>query len=217
MAQSELAQFQERFEYLTERPSSDHLAVNCPAEHLVDFCTVLRDEFGYDLLIDVTAVDWDAASPRFTGIYHLLSSSRHIYLRIAVDCADDIHPSLPSLCGVFAAANWHERETYDLMGIRYEGHPYLRRILMWDDYPYHPLRKDFPLAGIEVPLPAADVAEATQAKVIAAPMMGGPFVSSGDGPMSQTEPRARDESWTEDKEKPQDRDLNSEQSTDLAK
>jgi len=73
---------------------------------------------------------------------------------------------------------------------------------MWDEYPYHPLRKDFPLAGIETPLPAADVAEQTGATVIAAPMMGGPFVSSGDGPMSQTEPRARDESWTEKKEKP---------------
>jgi NADH-quinone oxidoreductase subunit C len=217
MAQSELAQFQERFDYLSERASSDHLAVNCPAERLVEFCTALRDAFGYDLLLDVTAIDWDAQSPRFTGIYHLLSTSKHEYLRIAVDCSDDIHPSLPSLSAVFAAANWHERETYDLMGIHYEGHPNLRRILMWDDYPYHPLRKEFPLAGIEVPLPAADVAESTQAKVIAAPMMGGPFVSSGDGPMSQTEPSARDESWTEEREKPSDPKANTEPSTDLAK
>ncbi|TVP80217.1 MAG: NADH-quinone oxidoreductase subunit C [Puniceicoccaceae bacterium] len=214
MLQSELAQFKERFDYLSERPSSDHLAVNCPADKLVELCTILRDEFGYDMLIDVTAVDWDAQSPRFTGFYHLLSTTKHDYLRIAVDCADDIFPTLPSICGVFAAANWHERETFDLMGIRYEGHPDLRRILMWDAYPYHPLRKDFPLAGIEVPLPAADVAEATQAKVIAAPMMGGPFVSSGDGPMSETEPQARDESWTESHEKPTDR---SEDSTDLAR
>lgn len=217
MAQSELAQFQERFEYLTERPSSDHPAVNCPPDKLVELSAALRDEFGYDLLLDVTAVDWDAQSPRFTGIYHLLSTTKHEYLRIAVDCADDIHPKLPSLCGVFAAANWHERETYDLMGIHYEGHPNLRRILMWDDYPYHPLRKEFPLAGIEVPLPAADVAEATQAKVIAAPMMGGPFVSSGDGSMDQTEPSARDESWTENREKPVARDDESKPSTDLAK
>lgn len=217
MAQSELAQFQERFDYLTERPSSDHLAVNCPPEKLVEFTTALRDDFGYDMLIDVTAVDWDAQSPRFTGIYHLLSTTKHEYLRIAVACPDDIHPSLPSLTSVFAAANWHERETYDLMGIHYAGHPNLHRILMWDAYPYHPLRKDFPLAGIEVPLPAADVAEATQAKVIAAPMMGGPFVSSGDGTMDQTEPRARDESWTEEREKPNDRAEKSESSTDLAR
>jgi NADH-quinone oxidoreductase subunit C len=204
MVESTFAQLKERFDYLSERASSDHLAVNCPADKLVDLCTALRDEFAYDLLIDVTAIDWDAQSPRFTGMVHLLSTSKHEYLRIASDCPDDIHPVLPSLSGVFAAANWHERETYDLMGITYEGHPDLRRILMWDSYPYHPLRKEFPLAGIEVPLPADDVAKATGATVLPAPMMGGPFVSSGDGPMSQSEPSARDESWTEQKEKPVD-------------
>jgi NADH-quinone oxidoreductase subunit C len=202
MAESEFAQLKQRFDYLSERESADHLAVNCPADKLVELCTALRDELDYDFLVDVTAVDWDAQSPRFTGIYHLFSTTKHEYLRIAVDCVDDIHPSLPTLCGVYAAANWHERETYDLMGIHYAGHPDLRRILMWDDYPYHPLRKEFPLAGIETPLPAADVAETTKAKVLPAPMMGGPFVSPANGPMSQTEPLARDESWTELKEKP---------------
>ncbi len=204
MAESDLALLQERFEYLTERASADHPAVNCPADKLIELCTALRDEFEYDMLIDVTAIDWDAQSPRFTGVYHFLSTTKHEYLRVAADCTDDINPVLPSLCGLYAAADWHERETFDLMGIRYQDHPDLRRILMWDDYPYHPLRKEFPLAGIETPLPAADVAEQTGASLIAAPMMGGPFVSSGDGPMSQTEPRARDESWTENKQKPSD-------------
>ena len=74
---------------------------------------------------------------------------------------------------------------------------------MWDDYPYFPLRKDFPLAGIETPLPAADVAEVTKASVDPAPMMGGPFVASADGTISDSEPRAKDESWTEEKEKPE--------------
>lgn len=202
MAENELALLQERFDYLSERASADHLAVDCPADQFIELFTALRDEFGYDMLIDVTAVDWDAQSPRFTGIYHLLSTSKHEYLRVAVDCPDDINPTLPSLSDLYPAANWHERETYDLMGIRYENHPDLRRILMWEDYPYHPLRKEFPLAGIETPLPADDIIEQTSAKVLAAPMMGGPFVSSGDGPMSQTEPTARDESWTEIKEKP---------------
>jgi len=204
MIDGDMALLAERFGYLTERDSSDHRAVNCPADKLIEFCTALREELGYDMLVDVTAIDWDAQSPRFTGIYHFLSTTKHEYLRVAVDCADDINPKLPSLCDLYAAANWHERETYDLMGIHYEGHPDLRRILMWDDYPYHPLRKEFPLAGIETPLPAADVAEQTKASVLPAPMMGGPFVSSADGPMSQTEPRARDESWTEHKEKPTD-------------
>jgi len=202
MVKSEFAQLKERFDYLSERESSDHLAVNCPADKLIEFCTALRDELEFDFLVDVTAVDWDAQSPRFTGIYHLLSTTTHDYLRIAVDCVDDIHPSLPTLCGLYPAANWHERETYDLMGIHYEGHPDLRRILMWDEYPYHPLRKEFPLAGIETPLPAEDVVASTNAKVLPAPMAGGPFVSPANGPMSQTEPRARDESWNEQKEKP---------------
>ncbi|MFU8847666.1 MAG: NADH-quinone oxidoreductase subunit C [Opitutales bacterium] len=204
MAESKLAHIQERFACLTERESADHPALNCPADMMIELCSALRDDFGYDMLIDVTAVDWDAQSPRFTGIYHFLSTTKHEYLRVAVDCADDINPSLPSLTSLYPAANWHERETYDLMGIRYEGHPNLCRILMWEGYPYHPLRKEFPLAGIETPLPAADVAAQTGASLIPAPMMGGPFVSSGDGPMSQTEPRARDESWTEKKEKPTD-------------
>jgi len=202
MAEDLLARLRERFDFLESRPSADHVAVNCPVDRLFELARALRDDFAFDMLVDVTAIDWDAASPRFTGIYHFLSTSGHEYLRVAVDCADDIDPALPSLCDLYPAANWHERETFDLMGIRYEDHPDLRRILMWDTYPYHPLRKEFPLAGIEVPLPADDVAESTGAKVIAAPMMGGPFTSSGDGPMSQTEPRAKDESWTERREKP---------------
>jgi NADH-quinone oxidoreductase subunit C len=129
MAESEFAQLKERFDYLSERQSADHSAVNCPADRLVEFCIALRNDLGFDLLVDVTAVDWDAQSPRFTGIYHLLSTTKHEYLRIAADCADDIKPSLPSLCEVFAAANWHERETYDLMGIHYDGHPDLRPYL----------------------------------------------------------------------------------------
>jgi NADH-quinone oxidoreductase subunit C len=88
-----------------------------------------------------------------------------------------------------------------MFGIKFIGHPNHKRILMWDDYPYYPLRKEFPLAGIDTPLPAADVSEVTDASVEPAPMMGGPFVASGSGPMSDSEPRAKDESWTEQNEK----------------
>ena len=202
MSKNDLSLLEEHFDFVTIRESSDHPAINCPADRFIELSTRLRDELGYDMLVDVTAIDWDASSPRFTGIYHYLSTAKHQYLRVAVDCVDDINPSLPSLAGIYPAANWHERETYDMMGIVYEGHPDLKRILMWDDYPYHPLRKDFPLAGIETPLPADDVAKVTGTSVKAAPMMGGPFVSSAGGPMSQIEPRGRDESWTEQKEKP---------------
>ena len=115
-----------------------------------------------------------------------------------------LHPLLPHFQHVYPAANWHERETFDMFGIHFSNHPNLKRILMWDEYPYYPLRKEFPLAGIDTPLPAADVVEVTQASVEPAPMMGGPFVSSNSnsGPISNSEPRAKDESWTERKEKP---------------
>ena len=109
---------------------------------------------------------------------------------------------MPSVSKIYPSANWHERETFDMFGIVFTEHPNLKRILMWDEYPYFPLRKEFPLAGIDTPLPAADVAEVTEASVEPAPMMGGPFVSANSGTMSDSEPRAKDESWTEKKEKP---------------
>ena len=81
MTTSDLALLKERFETLTERESSDHVAVNCASSQLIELCTALRDDFGYDMLVDVTAVDWDAQSPRFTGIYHFLSTaSTSIYV-----------------------------------------------------------------------------------------------------------------------------------------
>ena len=80
----------------------------------------------------------------------------------------------------------------------------VRRILMWDGYPYFPLRKEFPLAGIETPLPDAEVTAETGAKVLPAPMMGGPFVAAaGEINLTEAEPRAKDESWTERREKPE--------------
>ena len=72
---------------------------------------------------------------------------------------------MPSVSEIYPSANWHERETFDMFGIVFTDHPNLKRILMWDEYPYFPLRKEFPLAGIDTPLPAADVAEVTEASV----------------------------------------------------
>lgn len=191
----------ERFNYLTARPTLDHTAVNCPADKLVSLVQTLKGE-GYDLLIDVTAIDHGVeAAPRYEAVYHLYHGTHHEYLRIATVCGNNDAPSVPSLCGLYAGANWHERETYDMFGITFTGHPDLRRILMWDAYPYFPLRKDFPLAGIEVDLPAADVAERTGVKVKPAPMMGGPFHACSGAPMSEAEPRAKDESWNEKQEK----------------
>ncbi len=192
--------------FVSERPGSkDCLAVNVPAAELVTFMQWLRDVAGYTLLVDVTAMDHgETVNPRFTGLYHLYNTETFMYLRVAADCTGSVdEPELPSLSGVFPAANWHERETYDMLGVRYTGHPDLRRILMWDEYPYFPLRKEFPLAGWDAEMPDADVVAATEGDInpTAAPMMGGPFVSPQDGPMSRREPAAKDESWTEKKQK----------------
>jgi len=193
---------QETFACLSPRESCDHPALNCPPEHLQEVVTHLRDQEGFSLLCDVSGIDWDKESPRFGVIYHFYQPVTHAYLRLVTWCPDNEDPKVPSLVHLYPAANWHERETYDMFGIQFEGHPDLRRILMWDEYPYFPLRKEFPLAGHETELPDEEVAEETQAKVKAAPMMGGPFVSAGSGPMSGREPRAEDESWTENSEKP---------------
>jgi NADH-quinone oxidoreductase subunit C len=194
-----------RFPQVTDRASVDHPAVNVPSAEVPAALKYLRDEFAFDLLSDVTAIDWaEGAAPRFTVVYHLLSTTTHAYLRVAADCASNEHPEVPSVTSLWPGANWHERETYDMFGIRFAGHPDLRRILMWDEYPHFPLRKEFPLAGIETPLPDPAVVAETGAKAIPAPMMGGPFVAApGEINLTDAEPRAKDESWTERREKPE--------------
>ena len=190
-------------DYLRVLHHNDCLAVSCQPDFLIELCTHLRDEETFDLLVDLTGIDHGVdAEIRFSIVLHLYSLIQKTYLRVHTNCPSNDSPVSPSVSRVFPAANWHERETYDMFGIKFSGHPNLKRILMWDDYPHFPLRKDFPLSGIEVPLPAADVSEVTGAEVEPAPMMGGPFVSDGSGRMSEAEPRAKDESWTEDSEKP---------------
>lgn len=192
-----------RFAFLSQRKSGDCMAFDCPMDELVTLCKALRDKEGFPLLVDLTAVDWgEDASPRFSTFYHFYSLVRKEYLRISCPCLNDLEPEAPSLSALYSGADWHEREVFDMFGIGFSGHPNLTRILMWEDYPHFPLRKDFPLAGIETELPAKDVAEETGASVMAAPMMGGPFVSPPEGHVSQSEPRGKDQSWTEEMEKP---------------
>jgi NADH-quinone oxidoreductase subunit C len=204
-APAAVAALKEKFPQATDRVSSDHPAVNVPSGEAFAVVKYLRDEFAFDLLADLTAIDWaEGVSPRFTVVYHLFSTTHHGYVRVCADCADSSEPSMPSVVPLWAGANWHERECFDMFGIKFTDHPDLRRILMWDEYPHFPLRKEFPLAGIEVPLPDIQIAEATGTKVIAAPMMGGPFVAApGEINLTEAEPRAKDESWSEREEKPQ--------------
>lgn len=186
------------------RASLDHPAFDVPAADLVAALRWLRDAQGYDMLVDISGIDWDKDTPRFSAAYHLYSTTHHAYVRVVAHAADNLAPELPTVTSLWPAADWHERETWDFFGIKFAGHPDLRRILMWDEYPYHPLRKEFPLAGLDAPLPSgADVQAETGAHVKPAPMMGGPFVAPQcAGQMSEAEPRAKDQSWTERQEKP---------------
>ena len=187
--------------YLIKRESADWPALNCPQANIVDFLRYLKEEHAFDFLADLTAVDHFDTVPRFEVIYHLYSTQRHEYLRIATPCSGETDPACASMVSLWATADWHEREAYDMFGIQFEGHPDLRRILMWDGYPYYPLRKEFPLAGKEVEFPSADLTEVTGTSVKPAPMMGGPFHSPQNGPISRREPRADDESWSEVRER----------------
>ena len=100
---------------------------------------------GFQLLLDVTAVDLETPEYRFEVVYHWLNLVNQERLRIKVPVSDGA--SQPSLARRFKSADWAEREVYDLFGIPFEGHPNLTRLLMWEDFPGHPLRKDFPLDG----------------------------------------------------------------------
>jgi NADH-quinone oxidoreductase subunit C len=193
----------QQFPSAKPRESLDCPAFNVPAAEAIAVLQHLRGAQGYDFLMDVTAIDWSAEkSPRFTVVWHLYSSTKHTYVRLAADCTSDSEPAMPTATGLWAGADWHERETYDMLGIKFTGHPDLRRILMWDAYPYFPLRKDFPLAGLPTELSDADITEETGTGVISAPMAGGPFVATPGEPMSDAEPRAKDEAWNERNEKP---------------
>jgi NADH-quinone oxidoreductase subunit C len=132
----------------------DELTVVIAADAVVRACTLLRDdpELGFDMLIDLTAVDRVVSDSGFEVVYHLYSLKNRRYLSLKI-MADEARPEVPSVTGVWASANWHERETFDMFGIKFTGHPDLRRFYMPEEFEYHPLRKDFPLMGIPDSLP----------------------------------------------------------------
>ena len=187
--------------YLTERDSRDWPAFNCPQGRVFELLKDLRDDHGLDFLADLTAIDHFKTQPRFEVVYHLYSTQGHEYIRIVTPCEGSTDPVCKSVVSLWPTANWHEREAYDMFGIRFDGHPDLRRILMWETYPHHPLRKEFPLAGKEVDLPSEELMEVTGATGKPAPMMGGPFHAPIGAATSEREPRADDESWNEIHEK----------------
>ncbi len=125
-------------------------ALVASAGQIVEISRTLRDEFGFNFLCELTAVDyWPEEKPRFHVLYGYYSHAENVRLALRVPLDGD-EPIMPSLTGVYQGANWPERELWDMFGIRFEGHPDLRRILMPHDWEGHPLRKDYPL-GYEEP------------------------------------------------------------------
>lgn len=131
--------------------------VTVTPDALVEVCRALRDapHLRYDLLEDVTAVDWLEREPRYDVVYQLTSTQTRasIRLKTRVGGEDDPDPEVPSVIAVWPAADWFELEIYDLFGIRFTGRGDMRRILMPSDWVGHPLRKDYPLSGFSLPDP----------------------------------------------------------------
>jgi NADH-quinone oxidoreductase subunit C len=127
--------------------SHGELTITANAADIVKVATFLRDDerCRFVNIIDVTAVDWPSREKRFDVVYHFLSPSKNLRVRVKVET--DEATTVPSIIDVFPGANWYERETYDLYGVLFTGHPDLRRILTDYGFQGHPLRKDFPLSG----------------------------------------------------------------------
>jgi NADH-quinone oxidoreductase subunit C len=152
-------------------------------------------EIGFNLLVDISSVDHFGDEPRYEVVYEFCALGGEYdqtHLRVKAKVSED-DLSIDSIVPVFQGADWHEREVFDMMGINFAGHPDLRRILMWDGYPFYPLRKDFPLEGLPSDLPGEEGFSRR------APMEGGPFVAAplekppefGDATTTIHEPRAK--------------------------
>jgi NADH-quinone oxidoreductase subunit C len=141
-------------------------------------------DLGYTYLVDVSGVDHFGEDPRFEVVYELYHFERGDYLRIKAGVPED-DAEVETVSDLWPTADWHEREAFDMYGIKFRGHPDLRRILMWDGYPFFPLRKDFPLAGRPSDMP--QVAFSSRA-----PMEGGPYVTlPSTATTKDREPRSR--------------------------
>lgn len=176
-----------KFGKITSQPveSRDEVTVEITdASQIAEVCAYAKSDLGFNYLVDLSAVDNYGDDPRFEIVYELYGYAHFCHLRLRVRVSEE-EAEVPSVIGVWRTADWHEREAYDMMGVSFAGHPDLRRILMWDGYPYFPLRKDFPLAGKPSDMP--DVAFTGTA-----PLEGGPFVTSAGGKDTQDrEPRSR--------------------------
>ncbi len=154
------------------------------ADKIVEVCDFAKRELGFNYLVDISTLDHYGDDPRFSVVYELYGIGHRQHLRLKTQVSEE-QGEVPSVCKVWRTAEWHEREAYDMMGVKFTDHPNLKRILMWEGYPYFPLRKDFPLEGKPTEVPGV-------AFTNIAPMAGGPFVTVAGGKESSArEPRRR--------------------------
>ena len=127
-----------------DRLGNETAVINAASLH--DICVFLRDDdkLQFNMLVDVTAVDYLSRKPRFEVVYHLYSLTLKHRLRLRVPVEEGAE-EVDSVCDVWRSANWGERETFDMFGIRFRNHPDLRRILLYEEFEGHPLRKDYPV------------------------------------------------------------------------
>jgi NADH-quinone oxidoreductase subunit C len=134
----------------------NELTIVVPKDRIVEICRFLKEdaELKFDLLADLCGIDMNTPEKRFGVIYNLYSLTNKFRLRLKT-FTDEEDPKVPTVTGVWGTANWHERETFDMFGVVFVGHPDLRRVYMPEEFEHHPLRKDFPLMGIpgSIPLP----------------------------------------------------------------
>jgi NADH-quinone oxidoreductase subunit C len=174
--------FSEKLQNKTEFRGEMTYAIS--ASDLRDIARFCYDQLSFDYLLDITSIDNFGEEPRFAIVYHLYSMPHAAHLRLKLQVSEEAN-AVDTVSNIWPTANWHEREIYDMMGIKFNGHPDLRRILMWDGYPYFPLRKDFPLAGLPSDMPDVAFTKIT-------PLEGGPFVTVPSTAGSKDrEPRAR--------------------------
>ena len=136
---------QQRFAAVTGAISISNgtLVIAIPSAELLDIVQRLKREFGFDLLLDVTAVDWPGQLPRFQVVYHFYSTTHRVRVRLTTRVPEN-DPTVDSLVALFGSANFLERECHDMYGIGFRGNPDLRPILLYEGFTGHPLRKDYP-------------------------------------------------------------------------
>ena len=177
------AKFQDNI--LLKNSFRDELSLTVTKDSLIEIMNFCKKDLGFDYLVDLTAVDNLGISPRYEVVYELYSYSDSCHLRIKVG-VDESEREVSSVVSLWPTANWHEREAFDMIGITFSDHPDMRRILMWEGYPYYPLRKDFPLAGKTSDMPDVAFSEPV-------PLEGGPFVTSpSSATTDKREPRSRE-------------------------